>query len=472
MKAKTNCWRIIIYFVISVVSIPELAAQEYTREPQFIKNTTCLVREIVQDKWLVANYYKGNLLGTMNIVDATGTTCYSMEFEPDILVMDMELQGDSIAYFCGVKYENFYIDLGDSAAYHLDDSLYTITYDTLISCVWIRRWKAIFGCVEIDHYYDSLTPLWVIDSFPITQLRLRSLDKLELLTVPDGLHILMTGSTKFGNGCLMDAAASSPISSLWHIYVDTTDDGEAFDDVAITEKYFAASSRINRTGFIHFFPKPFSISTTTLNTPICSKQLLLPADDTILLEHCILDTLVMATYSHNESSNWGILVNKYNGPNYVSGIWMDNRYSLPYDLQLIDIKYKFSYNVLELLQHITIGNDIASVIWHVDMTMSSPSTLNGHLYKNDILTSLDPLALDNNNFLAAGNPSDWANVVRVYHYQINPYNHCANSEKNNYIISEKKDILQERLFPFISGIELTNPIKIETRQWKLHNFCE
>lgn len=461
-----------MFSALSVAGVHSLAAQEYTREPQFIKNTTCLVREIVRDKWLVSNYYKGNLLGTMNIVEATGSTCNSMEFKPDILVKDMELLGDSLAYFCGVKHENYIYELGDSSAYSLDDSLYTITYDTLMPYVWVRRWKAIFGCVEINHNNNDLTPLWVIDSFPITQLRLRSLDKLELQTVHDGLHILMTGSTKFGNGCLVDAAANSPISGLCHIYVDTTDDGEAFDDVAITEKYIAASSRINRTGFINFFPKPFSISTTTINTPICSKQLILPVDDTILLEHCILDTLVMATYSHDESSNRGILVNKYNGPDYVSGIWMDNNSSLPYDLQLIDIKYKLSYDVLELLQHITIGNDIASAIWHVDLTMSTSLTLNGHIYKRELLTSLDPLALDNNNLLASGNPSNLANVVRVYHYQINPYGHCATPDNNQYIISEKKDFLLERLFPFISGIEYTAPIKMETRQWGIHNSCE
>ena len=424
-------------------------AQEFILQPQEIKDNRSVTREVIKNVWLTANYYEGNRMGAffLNNSIPSNTNRYDAGY---LVVHDLEVLSEHAAFYCGERYNYrcYQIGLKDSSIIP-EDTLYTIiSYDTMGNYVYVKRARAVMGYFQMD--LDNLT---LYDFHEVADFRyylFRCFNKLELLPVSDGIHVLMTGTTKWGNGSLLDAVFHADIS-LWKLYIDTTNDGTLFDDVAVTSKEIVASLRHPLTGMasLDYHTLPTSVTTSTIGGYTAVALYSYSANDEILLEHCEQDAFASATYSQGENK---IMISGFVSAAYIGTVSLPLYPTMDPRQQLIDIKYDSTSRVLALLQHFLENVDTSSVIWHLlpGLIPNSGGWVDGALYSKEVLSSIDRLKYLPGHFIASGHKSGYAWLVRLYQHKIGLMEQCRVGIFRECTLLEHKTNDISRFYPELS----------------------
>ncbi|MCR5064383.1 MAG: hypothetical protein K6A67_01295 [Bacteroidales bacterium] len=413
---KKQVWKFIFLTFATILTTPVVSAQEFIRELAEMKDWHTLIREKKQKEWILYHDYSKKW-PTFNIVDPTNTNSPHLAFHDRFLVNDFELLNGEYAYFCGER-------VNDTGYWQWPSKDWVV----------VPRRSALVGYFRVDDI--TSTPLYSPVNCPFLEdfagVKLKSLDKIEILPVNDGVHLIMTGSTQSGNGCIVDAAASTLFPSTWNVFVDTSSNGEEFDDVAVTGNYIVITSRFpnNQTGHINFFPKPTSYSTSTINSAIFRGMISYSVDDTLLVKHCENDAFVTGTFSYDHN---GIVISGYNFTTPIYSIALQNITTLAPELQLKDMSYNNASQTLDVLQNISYGGLLASIVWHLDQTLGSAGTLtNSHFYKDETLHSIVCLKHNPDNTIASGHTRNSSRFALYCQCLLNHHGNCSQDAKTEY----------------------------------------
>lgn len=400
-------------------------AQEFIRSYQHVKDSRSVVREVDENAWLTANYYDGNRMGVFFLSDLTSSTYF---YDAGwLIVHDLEILNDQFAFYCGERYNYRCYQIGQKdSGFVPEDTLYTIiSYDTMGNYVYVKRVRAVMGYFQMD--LDNLT---LYDFHEVADFRyylFRCFSKLELLPVVDGIHVLMTGTTKWGNGSLLDATSPTPGNLSWKFYIDTTNDGTIFDDVAVTDNLIVATRRdpSHWYGFIDFHGCPVDITMSTISGYTMTEQLNYSVNDELLLEHCEQDTFATATCALSDSK---IMISSFVANNHLATVDLPLFPVLNPLQQLIDIKYDNTLQVLALLQHLLYYGDTSSVIWHLSprLIQNSGGTISGNMYREENLASIDRQKHNPGYVIASGHPGAYDSwLIYLYQHEIDGQKKCS-----------------------------------------------
>lgn len=437
----------VVFFL--AVCVNQLNAQGFILEPQYLKSNGTIVREMYKDQWLLCNSYLGMSDFCFVSTNNSQIPCYNND--DGLYVNDFEILNDRFVYFCGEERWSYYYVLGDSNPFNIEDSIYEVTYDTILyqyySAVIVTRRRAIFGYFDISDTVGIPTGGFL--SIPTVfdfGIKLASLDKLVVQEVPDGIHVYMTGKPFQGKGCLLDATANAYIPTSWTIYYDTLEN-EEMNDVAVSQNNLLCTSRNADTGYINYFPLPASSSSTNIYGPITRHQLGYSADDTILLEIKSGDDFFSATYS---VSNGGITVNYFNGLNHLNTFVLFGFSSLHPSLHLKDIKYNANSHYLNILQYYYFDSlSYGSVIWPVDHSLFSVGgPIDGFMYDKQALQSIICLLNNPDHTMASGFDINWNHVAKLYQHKLHFHVRCDREKEYYFEPTEPNIRTMERIFEY------------------------
>lgn len=414
MKLKIyNLTKVAVLFFFIVVPTA-VNSQEFVRELYNRKDTKTLIREIDMNQWLMYQHYGANGWSSFCVVDATGTTYPLMAFQDCVEVNDFEIV-DSIVYFCGTLEFCAKDESGDKIIARSAPS-------------------AVFGYFPLGEIVTPPGPsanCMVVNHFGT--LFVESLDKLEVMNVADGIHVVMTGSTQTGEGLVLDAAATSHFPSLWNLYFDLSRTGEAFDDVALVDDYIVVTSRrpTLTTGYINLFDKPHSSSYSSLSSALYRGKVSYLLDDTLLLTRCEKNAFVTGTYSSTEG---GLVMSGYNASSPIYSIVLGNISTLAPELQLRDIRFNKNSKVLDVLQHFAFGYDRGSIILHLDQTLgTSGITSNCHIFETNTFHSIACLDYNPDCTAASGHSNDMSFFAQLGHIQLGYNGSCSKKDDVKYL---------------------------------------
>ncbi len=472
---KKHLLKKILLSMVELLLFSTVTAQSFIRAPQYLKDSRSIVREVDKNIWLVNNYYWGNHVGSFSLIGLSipDTKNYVLE---DLVVHDFEIVEGKNVYYCGERhYDRYYSIYNDTAAYDPTDSLYYVSFDTLVdSTVYVHRKRAVIGYFSMDLDNQTLGGFYEIEKFE--PLRIRSLDKIEVLPVTDGIHLIMTGSTYAGNGCLVDMSAAGNFApSLWQCNVDTTTNSETFDDVAITKNFIVATQRIvNNWGRINYYPSPGSHSYTTINAPCSVLQLEHVFGDTILVEHCEQDVFVIASSLQCENR---FLVSGFDFTNMIGNVLLPVESFPSPEKQLVDIKYDPSLLLLNFLQQYLYNGNLASRVWHLDNSLlPSGGLVSSNIYTRYTLFSLDRQLFNPGWVIASGHPSIFPFYVgsQLYLFQHWPGigERCSVVDKIPCISFQLKKEASERLPEIISTEIYPEDKNFNYELWPVDNECD
>ena len=438
-----------VLFIECILCLSTLSAQEFILEPQSIKDTRNIVREVEKNVWLAANYYDGNQMGCFFLNDnvSSNFTAYDAGF---LIVHDLEVLEGKTAFYCGERrsYRHYSLHQKDSSYIPEDDEYTIIGYDTLGGqWVIVKRTRAVMGYFSIDVPNRALYDFYEMSYFP--NFHFRDFDKLELLPVSDGIHVIMTGITRDGHGSLLDAATSSVGASLWDYTIDTTTDGTLYDDVAITDKYVVVSRRkpLISAGAIDYYYCSSSYSLPTVGGNTTMVELSHSVNDTLLLEHCEEDAFVAATYSQSEN---GIVVSAFNAMTELAHLRIPLSSTINPIQQLVDIKYD-EKQVLGVLQHdLNNDYDTTSIIWHLFPShLPYGGIVYGKKYDRENLYSLDRQKNNLGLFIASGHRERDSGIYRLYQHEVGPDEQCSKIVWQECTAVNAKTLQQDYVHPLL-----------------------
>ena len=302
--------------------------------------------------------------------------------------------------------------------------------------------------------WSSTTLQPILEDFD--SLQLESLNRMELIPVEDGIHIIMTGTTIHGNSCIVDIAGDSFSPTTWNIYYDTSRRGDIFDDIAVTDNYYVVSYRNGNMGYLCYYNKPTSYSYSTLSNPVADYEISYNVDTKILMEsYEVLDSFATLTYSNDEN---GIVVSRYDGITPQSSVVIYNPTNLPIDEQLYDIKYDRKSYTLEVLQRIIENSYPGSEIWNVTPLCFSGSTLiSGHRYNSEKLYSIAIRKYNPWHTIATGHENGTFDALnKIYQIKQNQYGiKCV--EDDSVAIAKIKHLLTPEERPINYGFLRKTP---------------
>lgn len=379
-----------VLFFYLLFPIQNVKPQEYILDAYNLKTNNSIVRETGDGLSIIANCYHGwkcfYILDGQNI--STFTPKY---FDQPVHVYDFEVLYDEYVYFCGE------IDNGANS-------------------------NAVLGYFKINDFLSTA----IGSNFNVQLMSNPNLiyyNKLELLPVDDGIHVIMTGKNNNGYGCVTDAYANTYTPSNWQTYTEFINDGRHdYDDVAITDHYVIITSRKNSRGYIQYFKNPTSATShiVQFNKYSISYDIKGP----ILIEHCESDAFVTGAYSPNEN---GVVFSGFNSNACLHSLTVHNVSSIDPDKQLRDIKYNNYSQTLDALLCFLNGLDTASIILHLDQTLTNGNMANTHEYNDEILSSLYCSSFNPNQTIASGqrNDEDFPHILSLYSHILGEYNGCT-----------------------------------------------
>ena len=398
-----NCFILLLMLMLSSATY----AQEFTLFPWYLKDSFPIIREVEYDSLLLNTNYE--VKNSFSLIDLSTSSFKEVYMGSSKVVLDFEIIDKEYVYFCGY---NRKLVLNPSPHYAKN---------------------AVMGYFPISYMFgSSWTPMTtqpILDNFGT--LPLESLNRLEFIFCEDGgIHIIMTGTTLQGESCIVDVAGDSFFPTSWDIHYDVSNQGDIFDDIAVTDNYYILSYRNDNRGFLRYYSKPTSWSNSTLPTPIADYEISYHVDAKILMEsYEVRDSFATLTYSEEVNA---IAVSRYSGIIPQNSVLIYNPTNLAPDEQLYDIKYDRNSYGLEVLQRIYENGDSGSVIWHVtpDCFMGNTIIL-GHKFIKDKLHSI---AIRNYNMwhtVATGHTNgtyDYLNKI----YQIVQNQSSAHCADNDY----------------------------------------
>lgn len=433
-----NMLRAFILFPVLLMMISSIGhAQEFTLFPRYLKDSFPIIREVENDSVMVNTNYE--VKTSFSLIDLSSTSFKEIYMGSGKNILDFEILEKEYVYYCG--YYKQYV--GNNNSFSTDN----VDKDRPL---YVNH--AIVGYFPISYMFgsswSSTTVQPIIDDFD--SLQLKSLNRMELIPVEDGIHIIMTGTTSQGESCIVDIAGNGYSPTTWNIHYDISQRGDVFDDIAVTDNYYVVSYHNGNMGFLSYYDRPTSYSYSTLSSPLADYAISYNVDAKILMEsYEVLDSFATLTYSNEEN---GIVVSRYDGFNPQYSVVINYPTNLSSTEQLYDIKYdRESYNV-EVLQRIYEGSDSGSIIWHVTpMCFVGSPTILGHKYKEDKLHSIAIRYYNPWHTIATGHENGAYDALnKIYQIKQNQHgNKCVT--KNSTSIVNLKHILTPEDRPVYYG---------------------
>ena len=407
MKNKITCY-MLISSVLACFFPNAGRGQELTDEMIYMKHHYSIIRELGSQKWILGVNYDGHQ--TIALVDLSGTanTIERGDGYNKYLIKDIEIVDSRYIYYCGSRV------IG-----------YTILPDGQGGWVYTPTWGGMFGCFDLATF---ATPnVSGVDDL-VTGRDIESLDKLEVYRIGGETHLVMVGSMNDGSGLVSDFYGNGAIPTSWTFKYASVS-GEAFDDVAISEKYLVISSRKpNLQSYLRSYKLPTIASQTFFASPVAQIKTDISAHDTILLEYCENDYFALTT-TNVQNYNIEVAAFDYNLNFYHALTIPLSSYATPMS-SLRDVKYNKHLQSLAVLEVFPNEDFFSSIIHHISTNNAPPtssSIIYGTLYSDERLCSMDYESNNAGHFVASGNgPNAFARIYQHFPYV---YNECTEEKK-------------------------------------------
>lgn len=408
MKKKITCY-MLISSVLACFFPNAGRGQELTDEMLYMKHHYSIIRELGFQKWILGVNYDGHQ--TIALVDLSGTANIISRGDGynKYMIKDIEIVDSRYVYYCGSRVIS-----------------YTILPDGQGGWVYTPTWGAMFGCFDLA----TFTTPNVSGLDNLSDYGFESLDKLEVYRIDGETHLVMVGSMDNGNGLVGDFYGNGAIPTFWS-YKYASISGEAFDDVAISEKYIVISSRNpNSQSYLRSYEIPAIASQTFFASPVAQIKTDISAHDTILLEYCENDYFALAT-TNVRNYNIEVAAFDYNLNFYHALTIPLSSYATPMS-SLRDVKYNKHLQSLAVLEVFPNEDFFSSKIHHISTNNAPPtssSIIYGTLYSDERLCSMDYEFHNAGHIVASGNcPSVSARLYQHFPYV---YSGCSEEKKTS-----------------------------------------
>ena len=359
------------YALAVLLLVPNVSfCQEFIKATKVQCDTT-LVREVSENQWLACSYDGMNSVFTM-----VGTSTYAptLALPNYYYISDFEIYNDTV-YFCG------WIDSSFGVALFGYFSLLTFQPSTVFCC-----------------HISVLNRLY----------------KLAVFNNEGKPHVVFTGDKYKNRPVLADAISPSP--DLWYFnYLYNAEiDFLIYDDVAVTDNFIIATSRIFDldSGIIHYFDKPLSYTTIFYPHYVTYRSVQYKTYSPILVTACTED--YFATLCKDGVASF--VMSKYQ--------WLNDDYSLESSLNYgncRDINYNADSNSVEVLvyeKNIKYGGSLA--LHYSPLSYSFPS-IPAHVYYYHSLHSIDYLNNNPKCFISSGINMG---LLHLYKYEYDSWSLC------------------------------------------------
>lgn len=408
MKKKITCY-MIISSVLACFFPNAGRGQELTDEMLYMKHHYSIIRELGFQKWILGVNYDGHQ--TIALVDLSGTANIIEQGDGynKYLIKDIEIVDSRYIYYCGSRVIS-----------------YTILPDGHGGWVYTPTWGALFGCFDLATF---TTPnVSGIDNLFV--FGFESFDKLEVYRIGEETHLVMVGSMNDGSGLVSDFYGNGAIPTSWTFKYASVS-GEAFDDVAISDKYLVISSRKpNLQSYLRSYKLPTIASQTFFASPVAQIKTDISAHDTILLEYCENDYFALTT---TDVQNYNIEVAAFDyNLNFYHALAIPLFSDATPMSSLRDIKFNEHLQTLAVLEVFPNGNFFSSIVHHISTNNAPPtysSIIYGTLYSDERLCSMDYESDNAGHIVASGNgPNAFARIYQHFPYV---YNECTEEKKTS-----------------------------------------
>ncbi len=386
MKKSTLCSSFPGIFVWLAISA---SAQEIIREPQYVKDSISIVRELDENRWLAANTYYGLTQFTQLSEDASESQI--LQYPEWFDLCDFELLDRRYAFYCGEG-----------------------------------RNGAIMGFFDASEM--SSCPMFNDCAYLGSRTQLRRLKKMDVYVDGDmKVHVVMTAVTTNGRSRMVEAVCAYPPGGGWTFYTATDNNFEdiVFDDVAATGKKIAFTARDGTNGIVYSFTK--NPGSTIFNSTTTGRyQYSYTVNDTLLVKTCKDDSIVTATHSVGTSMVHLTTFDLTHEP-FPHVATCAIPFSEPDQyITLRDIVFHPWENSTNVLVHASDPSAGKSYIVPVNAAAASLGGIaNGHQYKYNSLAAIISLQATPQLLLCSGHPTFWANVLRVYRHRPNTWQNCT-----------------------------------------------
>lgn len=368
-----------------------LTGASYAQGQELIRNIPelndySIIRQIDPDLWLVYSYNGGNKFYE---VSSSGTSSpFKGLLENNLKICDFEIYEDMV-YFCGTV---------------LDKTQY-----------------AVMGYFPLDSFPKG--PLYLD-----TVQRMISFDKLDVFSVSEQIHLVMTGRDTNGVGAMIDVMATAPQQWLYTVAYPE-DDKYIFDDVAVTDNLVVFTSRTmdnpDKYGdtYLWYYDKPTGIGVNIFLYYFFTYHVNNEPMSPVLIEHMYDDWFAIACNSQEDN----IAVGRYYGMIYDATF----RYQALATRDTIwDIKYNLDDQDIDIVEATKVDGCIAlwGICAHIEDSFfsSSGSTVNMHYPLGISVFSIDYLSGMSSFFIASGLDCDGI-MLHVYRYKYYTWGDCSNS---------------------------------------------
>ena len=350
------------------------------------RNDYSIIRQIDPNNWLVYAYGEGNKFYWVS--DTNTSAPFKGLLEKNLKINDFEIFEDMV-YFCGSVFDE-------------------IQY-------------AVMGYFPLDSFPKG--PLYLD-----TVQRMVSFDKLDVFSVAEQIHLVMTGRDSDGVGAMIDVMASAP--QQWLYTIAYPEESEyIFDDVAVTDNLVVYTSQdildVTKYGdtYLWYFGKPTGIGVNIFLNHFLTHYVGNEPTSPVLIEHMYDDWFAIAC----NSQEYYIAISRYNGPAHDATF----RYStfMAGD-PVLDIKYNSDDQDIDIVQ--ASWTDDYSLMWsvcaHIENSFftSAGSSVSMHYPLGPTVYSIDYLPGMPSYFIASGH--DDYSLLNVYRYKYNSWGDCSGNE--------------------------------------------
>ena len=369
-----------------------LTGASYAQGQELIRNIPelndySIIRQIDPDLWLVYSHNGGNKFYE---VSSSGTSSpFKGLLENNLKICDFEIFEDMV-YFCGSV---------------LDETPYAV-----------MGYFPLTGFPSGSLYLDTVQ-------------RMVSFDKLDVFSVEEQIHLVMTGRDSDGVGAMIDVMASAP--QQWLYTVAYPEDGKfIFDDVAVTDNLVVFTSQdildVSKYGdnYLWYFYKPIGIGVNIFLNHFLTYHVGNEPTSPVLIEHMYDDWFAIAC----NSQEYFIAVSRYNGTIHDATFHYQ---ALEIRDTIWDIKYNFDDQDIDIVEAIKVYGCNASwgICTHIENSFfSSPGpTVNAHYPLGISVFSIDYLPGMSSHYIASGIDCD-DRLLHVYRYKYDTWGDCSGKD--------------------------------------------
>lgn len=386
----------------------ESSGQALIRRLNVTQDKNSIIREVDYNKWMLMSYDGYDSYFYM-VDDVSGSAPVMYIPYVNLEVKDFDVM-DNWVYYCGVDHS------GEVPV-------------------------AAFGFFPLVGF-----PQVVAYHCPVSELT--ELKKIEVLNVNYDLHCVMIGRHKTNGDVVVDAMSLTTI--VWGLRYGVAREHEAFDDIAVTDSLIVVTSvdtsAFFPSGGVWRFVQPtvpggyMSIATADwakvnylINRPF-------------LVESCYDGWYVVGARS--VVGNY-YCVGAFNDYMYMptgqfsvapyGNIWIQDYFN-----RLVDMKFCPERNTLDML--IESGyrdSSIRSEVYHLTpQLLSGNTTINGHLFYEEKLNSIDNLMSQPGQFVASGRFNGMT-VPKYYRYTIAGQDNCFEINSVEFESGTNKQVIKE-----------------------------